>query len=71
MNPYGGWNKSMLADEDLADNIWLHLQSLGKEITVAKLVAYFNAPKVHSKHGIHKRISECTACCYLNELGYQ
>ena len=71
MNPYSGWNKSMMADEDLADDIRLHLQSLGKEITVARLVAYLNDPEVRSKHGIYKRISECTVYHYLNELGYQ
>jgi len=40
VNPYSEWNKSILADEDLADDIQLHLQSLGKEITADKLVAY-------------------------------
>ncbi|KAJ7136727.1 hypothetical protein C8R44DRAFT_868852 [Mycena epipterygia] len=30
VNPYGDWNDSMLADEDLANDIRLHLQSLGK-----------------------------------------
>ncbi|KAJ7614317.1 hypothetical protein B0H17DRAFT_1152980 [Mycena rosella] len=38
VNPYREWNESMLADEDLANDIRLHLQSLGKEITAEKLV---------------------------------
>jgi len=71
VNPYSEWNKSMLADEDLADDIRLHLQSLGKEITVDKLVAYLDDPEVCRKHGINKKISERTAHRYLNELGYQ
>jgi len=57
VNSYGRWNKSMLADEDLTDDIQPYLKSLGKEITAAKLVAYLNDSKVFSKHGIHKRIS--------------
>jgi hypothetical protein len=70
VNPYGGWNRSMLADEDLADDIRLHLQSLGNEITANKLVAFLHDPDVCSKHGIDIKVSECTARRYLNDLGY-
>ncbi|KAJ6596323.1 hypothetical protein DFH09DRAFT_1272801 [Mycena vulgaris] len=45
VNPYGEWNDSMLADEDLANDIRLYLQSLGKEITADKLVEYLNSPE--------------------------
>lgn len=50
VNPYGEWNETMLADEDLANDIRLHLQSLGKEITAEKLVNYLNDPEVRAEH---------------------
>ncbi|KAJ7790888.1 hypothetical protein B0H14DRAFT_3501129 [Mycena olivaceomarginata] len=71
VNPYGEWNDSMLSDEDLANDIWLHLQSLGKEITADKLVDYLNDPAVRAEHNIDKPISTTTARRYLDELGYR
>lgn len=71
INPYGDWNESMLADEDLANNIQLHLQSLGKEISANKLVQYLNDPAVRAEHHIDKPVSLTTVRRYLNELGYR
>ncbi|KAJ7199879.1 hypothetical protein GGX14DRAFT_318243, partial [Mycena pura] len=71
LNPYGQWNHSMLADEDLADDIRLYLQSLGKDITAKKLCDYLRDPEVRQKHGIDREISHKTACRYLDELGYR
>lgn len=71
VNPYGEWNDSMLADEDLANDIRLYLQSLGKEITADKLVQYLNSPEVRVEHGIDKPVSLTTARRYLDELGYR
>jgi phage terminase large subunit-like protein len=71
VNPYGEWNESMLADEDLANDIRLHLQSLGKDITAEKLVSYLNSPEVREEHNIDKPISLTTARRYLDELGYR
>ncbi|KAJ7229461.1 hypothetical protein C8J57DRAFT_1092564, partial [Mycena rebaudengoi] len=60
INPYGKWTQSMLADEDLANNIRDHLQELGKFITAEKLVEYLSREDVMR-----------TARRYLNELGYR
>ncbi|KAJ6524130.1 hypothetical protein DFH09DRAFT_1372266 [Mycena vulgaris] len=60
----------MLAHEDLANDIRLYLQSLGKEITADKLVEYLNSPEVRVEHGIDKPVSLTTARRYLDELGY-
>ncbi|KAI0299244.1 hypothetical protein BC826DRAFT_906522, partial [Russula brevipes] len=68
INPYGAWCKGMLADEALADDIRLFLQSLGNEITADKLVTYLHDPQVCLTHGIEKKISHTTACRYLNNL---
>lgn len=57
VNPYGEWNESMLADEDLANDIRLHLQSLGKEITADKLVEYLNDPIVRAAYHVHRKHS--------------
>jgi hypothetical protein len=71
VNPYRERNEIMLADEDLANNIQLHLQSLGKEITAEKLVEYLNDPIVRAEHNIDKAVSLTTARQYLDELGYR
>jgi hypothetical protein len=71
INPYGKWTQSMLADEDLANNIRDHLQELGKFITAEKLVEYLSREDVMEKHGLEKTISVRTARRYLNELGYR
>jgi hypothetical protein len=59
------------ADEDLANDIRLHLQSLGKDITAEKLVSYLNSPEVHEEHNIDKLILLTTVRRYLDELGYR
>ncbi|KAJ7211410.1 hypothetical protein GGX14DRAFT_331658, partial [Mycena pura] len=71
VNPYGEWNESMLADEDLANDLRLHLQSLGTEITAEKIVEYLNDPLVQAEHNIDKSVSLTTARRYFNELGYR
>ena len=74
INPYGQWNKSMLVDEDLANDINLYLQEIGKEISAQKLMEYLACNEVKEHHrndGITKPISERTARCYLNALGYR
>ena len=60
----------MLTDEDLVNTINLHLQELGKNITVAKLIQFLACPDIMEKYGIQKKISEWTARCYLQALGY-
>jgi hypothetical protein len=70
-NLYGDWNQSMLVDQDLANDINLYLQEIGKDITAIKLVHFLARPEVKQKHGITKKISERTAHRYLNALGYQ
>jgi hypothetical protein len=71
INPYGGWNESMLVDEDLANDLNLYLQEIGKEISGKKVQEFLNREDIRSKHGIDKLICERTAQRYLNELGYR
>ncbi|KJA13708.1 hypothetical protein HYPSUDRAFT_151281 [Hypholoma sublateritium FD-334 SS-4] len=71
VNPYGDWNESMLVDEDLANDINLYLQEVGREISAKKLQQYLAQDDVCAKHGIEKPIAERTARRYLNALGYR
>ncbi|KAJ7187586.1 hypothetical protein GGX14DRAFT_580946 [Mycena pura] len=71
INPYGNWKDTMLLDEDLAVDINLYLQELGKDITADKLRLFLARPEVMEKHGITKTISVRTARRYLHTLGYR
>jgi hypothetical protein len=53
VNPYGDWKESMLADEDLAADINLYLQEIGKDITAEKLALYLGHCEV-SEHATHR-----------------
>ncbi len=70
LNPFGNWNETMLVNEDLAQEVNLHLQELGKDITATKVVLFLACPDIKEKHGIIKEISLCTAQRYLQVLGY-
>ncbi|PBK94278.1 hypothetical protein ARMGADRAFT_1045736 [Armillaria gallica] len=69
-NPYGDWNESLLVNEDLTQDINLHLQELGKDITAEKVVNLLASLEIRAKHGITRTISVRTARCYLRALGY-
>ena len=60
VNPYGDWNETLLVDEDLALDINLYLQEIGREITAKKIVEFLSHPDVKAKHSITKLISEWT-----------
>ena len=71
INMFGDWNQSTLLDEDLASDINLYLQMLGKEISARKLVDFLAWTDVCLNHRIMKKILERMACQYLNALGYR
>ncbi|KXN90362.1 hypothetical protein AN958_04313, partial [Leucoagaricus sp. SymC.cos] len=56
-NIYGTWNKSMLDDEDLQNEITAHLQSLRKYISASDLQEYINRSDVQAQFGMMKKIS--------------
>ena len=45
-NIYGCWNVSILEDEDLAQRIHLHLQSIGQYVKAADIINYLNTPEM-------------------------
>ncbi|THU99299.1 hypothetical protein K435DRAFT_818623 [Dendrothele bispora CBS 962.96] len=57
INPFGEWKESMLADEDLCNDINLYLQEIGNDITAEKLVSYLARDDVREKHGISQSIT--------------
>ena len=71
MNPYGGWNESLLVDENLRNEISIFLMSIGNEISASKLMEFLRRSDIKEKHGIGRSISIRTAHRYLNSLGYR
>ncbi|KAF9043718.1 hypothetical protein BDZ89DRAFT_943424 [Hymenopellis radicata] len=71
LNPYGSWNTTMLENEDLAEEIKLHLQELGDNISAEKLVIFLSDPALKDKYGLSRTISLRTAQRYLNSLEFR
>ena len=71
INPYGDWNKSLLVNENILNEIKIYLLSLGNEITAKKLQDFLHQADIKEKYGIERDISHKTACRYLQALGYR
>jgi hypothetical protein len=67
---YGTWKKSQLDDEDLRQEIFTHLQGIGKYIAAIDIVQYMAHPNVQKHHGMKRGIYKRTARNLLNRLGY-
>ncbi|KAF9506364.1 hypothetical protein BS47DRAFT_1374139 [Hydnum rufescens UP504] len=70
-NIYGQWRVSALADEDLASEIHLHLQSKGKFIAAIDVICYLDTPEVKSRFGLTKTISLRTAQQWMKVMQYR
>ena len=72
VNPFGAWTKSRIeTDEEFAQDINLHLQSLGKYVKAHDIVTYLNRPDVKLKWGLKTTISDATAKRWMHKLGYR
>lgn len=71
LNIYGTWNKSKLDDEDLQQEIFTHLQSIGKYVCAMDLVRFTEKKAVQRQYGLKKAISLRTAQYWMNRLGYR
>jgi hypothetical protein len=58
-------------DEDLATELKLHLQHVGKFVRTQDLVDYFSVPENRVRLGFTKSISLRTAQCWMSRLGYR
>ena len=70
-NLYGQWNVSMLEDEGLAEEIYLHLQSIGKYVKAMDIIHYLNTPEMKERLDHKKTIDLATAQWWMLEMGYQ
>jgi hypothetical protein len=69
-NPFGGWNVSLLEDDDLAMAIQLHLQGIGKYVKAMDIVTYLSSPDIQQRFGLTKTISLSTARRWMQTVGY-
>ncbi|KAJ3739854.1 hypothetical protein EV360DRAFT_28866, partial [Lentinula raphanica] len=68
---YGKFNSSVLEDEDLANDIHLHLQSLGKWIRADDIVRYVATAEFQQRFTLKKGISLRTAQRWMKRMEYR
>ena len=72
VNKYGKWNESLLdKDESLAQDIHIHLQSVGKFVKAEDLVDYMDTPEMRTWTGQTTRLSVATAQRWMKKIGYR
>jgi hypothetical protein len=70
-NRYGRSNKSAIDNEDLAQEIHLHLQQIAKYIKAEDIVRYCAKPEILACLKRTKTISLATARRWLEKMGYR
>jgi hypothetical protein len=70
-NVYGRWNISLLEDEDLANEISLHLQGIGKWIKAMDIVHFLDTPEMKLRFKLKKTISLATAQRWMRVMDYR
>ncbi|KAJ7769276.1 hypothetical protein B0H16DRAFT_1260317, partial [Mycena metata] len=68
---YGRFNSSILSDEDIAGDIHLHLQSLGKWVSAKAIVQYVATPEFQARLSIKRKITIRTAQRWMKKMGYR
>ncbi|KAJ8584318.1 hypothetical protein M405DRAFT_866319 [Rhizopogon salebrosus TDB-379] len=68
---YGISHLSKIDDDELASELYTHLQSIGKYIKAADLVSYVSNKEVQKRFGLTSGISHATAKRWMNKLGYR
>ncbi|KAH7333693.1 hypothetical protein B0J17DRAFT_676500 [Rhizoctonia solani] len=66
---HGSWNKSILEDKDIAQEIKLHLQQLGKYACAEDVVQFLLHPETRAQLNIPKVIRLCTAQRWMSQYG--
>lgn len=70
LNVYGQWNVSLLEDEDLANEISLHLQGIRKWIKAMDIVHFLDTPEMKLRLKLKKTISLATAQHWMRVMNY-
>ncbi|KAJ7711523.1 hypothetical protein B0H16DRAFT_1251327, partial [Mycena metata] len=68
---YGQFNSSILSDEDIAGDIHLHLQSLGKFVSAKAIVQYVATPEFQARLSVKRKITIRTAQRWMKKMGYR
>jgi hypothetical protein len=68
---YGKSNACMLEDEDLAQELHLHLQSIGKYVAARHVVQFVNSSEVRTRLRLKKSITERTARRWMNRMRFR
>ncbi|KIO21763.1 hypothetical protein M407DRAFT_28688 [Tulasnella calospora MUT 4182] len=68
---YCNMNKVLIEDEEIRQDVQLHLQSLGKYFKALDIVEYSAQPEVMERWGHDKPISERTARNWLHAMEYR
>ncbi|KAJ7479949.1 hypothetical protein B0H11DRAFT_1660284, partial [Mycena galericulata] len=68
---YGKFNGSVLEDEDLAQEIHLHLQSLGKYVAAQDVVNYMASDEMKTRFNLKHGISLRTAQRWMKRMQYR
>ncbi|KAG1742353.1 uncharacterized protein EDB91DRAFT_1051932, partial [Suillus paluster] len=61
---------SWIEDEDLKDELLVHLQSLGKYVTASAIVEHLAKPDVQHRYSLSKTVSLATAQCWMKTCGF-
>src|SRR5258707_7075435 len=70
-NIYGRWKSSiLLMDEDLRNDIQMHLRGIGPYIAARDIVQFLSAPEMKSRLGLDKPVSVHTVQRWLHIMGY-
>ncbi len=70
-NIYGRWKSLiLLMDEDLQNDIQMHLHGIGPYIAARDIVQFLSAPEMKGHLGLDKPISVCTVQHWLHIMGY-
>ncbi|QRV73726.1 DDE family endonuclease [Ceratobasidium sp. AG-Ba] len=70
-NCWGWWNVSSLEDEDVSNEIKLHIQKVGKYARAQDVVDFLLDPAVRERLGLKKQISLRTAQRWLSRSGFR
>ncbi|KAJ7196394.1 hypothetical protein GGX14DRAFT_403342 [Mycena pura] len=71
VSQYGKFNESVLDDEDLSQEIHLHLQSLGQYISAQDVVNFVSSPEMKERLNLKKSISVRTAQRWMKRNEYR
>ena len=71
-NPFGTWSHSKIdEDEELKQELNLHLQSKGLYMCAEDIKEFLNDPEIQEKYGFNRNICLATAKRWMKKLGYR